>query len=303
VARLTGNLKMSYTSEKSVRKDAERLAQVLLQEPLASEDLSEIDELIFAPHSLLHRLPAAFLPFIDNGKRYPNLVLRFKLRTVPFAGVLLDNRPRDPVCARPLSPIRLLTTEDIPDEKAEVAAVTQVYDNPFFATRRRASRADLFTALESVTTVHASLHGSASDWAKIPTSASREKPDKGFALLQLRDGPLTVFDLLAHPRPFCAELVVLASCHVGRGRRSDGDEETGVARALLARQVQHVIGALWVLDGDGPSAPRLAPLMAELHRNYRQTRDAAQALAEAQRQAIARHTPAAIWTGLMVLGK
>lgn len=301
--RLSSNLQFSYLTEKSVAPDGQRLSRAMLQEPLAAEDLSAVDEVILIPHSVLHRLPAAFLPFVEGERSYAHLIQRFKLRTLPFAGLMLNNRERPPSCSRPLSALRILTNDNVPEAKQEAVGVAEQYGSPRFATRQRASRADFFAALEGSHIVHAALHGRASDRAERPSSASPVKPDEGYAFLTLRDGPVTVFDLLAHPRPLCADLVVLASCHLGRGRRSAGDEETGIARALLGRQIGDVIGSLWKLTSQGPDKPGMATLMADFHHSFRRTGDAAQSLAEAQRQAIQRHLPAQLWTGLIVIGR
>jgi CHAT domain-containing protein len=107
------------------------------------------------------------------------------------------------------------------------------------------------------------------------------RPDSPqFSWAQLADGPLAVADL-AELRLEQQPLVVLSACESGRGQPRGGGL-VGMARGFMLAGAAGLIASLWKV-ADGATAGFMADLYAQL-----QSHSPADALAAAQRRAIAR---------------
>lgn len=94
-------------------------------------------------------------------------------------------------------------------------------------------------------------------------------------------------------------LVVLSACDTALGERSEGDDVTGLTRALLATGAPSVVTTLWEIDDQSTEA-----LMTALHRRLRQGGSVAEALRGAQLELLGRpewRSPF-FWAAFMLTG-
>ncbi|WP_053731326.1 CHAT domain-containing protein [Nocardia sp. NRRL S-836] len=146
----------------------------------------------------------------------------------------------------------------------EVEALSRRYPRAERFTGRRATTANLLTALDGAELAHIAAHG-------------RFRADNPlFSTLTLADGPLTVYDLEGLHRP--PRQVILSACESGSSGIRPGDELLGLAAALLALGTRTLIASAVSVPDDTSKA-----LMLRYHRELAGGREPAQALAKAQR--------------------
>lgn len=269
------------------KKEDERwLSQLLLERPLAGIDLMGVRSLLLIPHAELHSIPWAYLPGVSRPGR--RLIEDFNLKVLPFAGLLLRRAEHESL--RPRDTVRILADRSALEyADLEVARVSSVYRH---AAAENAGWPELQEVLATKGVVHIIAHGRSTN------RASAKDATGGYSLLNLSSGPVRVMDILTMPNAVRADVIVLASCMLGLGRSSSGDEQVGIARALLARGASSVLGALWRLPEAGPTVV----LMESLHRGLVQGAATADALAAAQRQAIRQGVMPLYWAALVATG-
>lgn len=273
----------------------QRLHQLLIQPAEAAGLLQGITKLILVPHAELHYLPFAALLGEGPGGQY--LVSRYDLTTVPSASVWLELARR---ATSPTSDGRILAMAPAPSElpgaRAEVEAIGRIGgERATVLLGPDATRQAMNTALP----VHDVLH--------LATYGVLNRRNPLFSYVELApsgdsDGRLEVHDI--YGLPINARVVVLSACQtgVGSGMRSDvpaGDEWVGLSRAFLLAGAQRVVATLWPV-ADGASAE----LMVWFHTGLASGQEAAAALADAQRRAIAdpRMSHPFYWSGFMLSG-
>lgn len=92
-------------------------------------------------------------------------------------------------------------------------------------------------------------------------------------------------------------LVVLSACRSARGPHVAGEGPLSLARAFFQAGAATVVATLWPLRDD-----EAAPLVSSIYRELGAGRSVAEALARAQRRAIAAGAPTAAWAGVVALG-
>lgn len=93
------------------------------------------------------------------------------------------------------------------------------------------------------------------------------------------------------------KVVFLSACRSATGRVLDGEGPMSLARAFFRAGARAVVGSLWPLRDD-EQAQLAGAFAMEIARGA----SVADALADAQRAAIARGAPAAAWAGMVALG-
>ncbi|HRI69840.1 MAG TPA: CHAT domain-containing protein, partial [Polyangium sp.] len=232
-----------------------------------------------------HEIPYAVLPF--EGK---HLVQRFNLRVLPHAAMVL----RPSVSTKAQSPAAIFyyagdnptnALQRIREEADQVGGLYGV--TPIEAP----NRGTLLQALETFDIVHFIVHG------RTQSSATSSLAHIDLPATQSDNGDLEVTHVLLHPRPLSARIAVLASCELGMGRRSPGDDGVGLARVLLQKGVGAVIAPLWAI-GNGKETRDMAEY---IHQGLRAGKSAHIALADAQRSAIGKML-AGYWSPFIVVG-
>jgi tetratricopeptide (TPR) repeat protein len=156
-----------------------------------------------------------------------------------------------------------------PNEAREVAAL---WDRGTVETGLAATAAVLRKAFCSASVLHVAAHG----------LASQGNPNETDLLLApTAQDPSGRFEIATLPkRDECRpRLVVLSACNSARGAISTTEGLLGAAHELHRRGVPAVVATLWAIDDNDA-----ASLFSDFHRTYRRTRDAAEALAEVQRE-------------------
>ncbi|HEU4324872.1 MAG TPA: CHAT domain-containing protein [Roseiflexaceae bacterium] len=120
------------------------------------------------------------------------------------------------------------------------------------------------------------------------------RPDNPlFSWVRLADSRLTVADLYALTLPG-RPLVVLSACETGRGQPRGGGL-LGIGRALLVAGADGLVLSQWRVADSAT-----AQLMDDLYQGLADA-DAAMALSQAQRRAVARGVAAAHWSGFLLI--
>ncbi|MEW6364657.1 MAG: CHAT domain-containing protein [Acidobacteriota bacterium] len=301
------------------RDDAEARAAArlfrLLLAPATRDLPASKTRLIVIPDGILHQLP--FDALRCHGPRHEFVTNHYSITLAPSASVWLRLRNAgnaqathpavvlaDPALLRPGSgPVsseqkeRLWTLEwlgpmgGLPSARAEGRAVRKWLGRDCLllegsaATERALKRIDLnrFRILHFAT--HTILDDARPDRSAILLAAGSARED---GLLQTRE--------IVGMR-MAGQLVVLASCRSASGTLLPGEGVMGIARAFLQAGASVVVGSLWPLRD--AEARRFFGAFYERIRNGT---DVAAAAAGARRDCVDRHTPAAAWAGVVVIG-
>lgn len=273
-------------ADSEIDRHAEPLSEWML--PKAVLDMlqqANTRSLVMVPHGVLHEVPFAYLPY--QGKR---LVEQFDIRVLPYAGLLLSGTqaPSTSLLTAAVltydgdqSPLRLA--------RKEATTIAGLYK---VANTAGATRAQFLDALHRASIVHLSAHG---------ISATKAG---GYASIDLQttgpsdNGDVLVSDILFDREPIVSSTVVLASCELGVGRRTFGDDAIGIPRSLLQKGAGTVVAPIWRID----DAPEVIEIMADFHRGLLAGNSASQALANAQRKAIKAGKSGGYWAGFLALG-
>ena len=110
-------------------------------------------------------------------------------------------------------------------------------------TGRNATKAEVLKRMKSVALIHIAAHGD----SKFGEIALAPNPERASQITENEDFMLTMSDVRAVG--LRARLVVLSSCHSGRGEvNSEG--VVGIARAFLCAGARSVLVSLWAIDDD-----------------------------------------------------
>jgi tetratricopeptide (TPR) repeat protein len=235
---------------------------------------------VLLPHRELHGLPFAAL---HDGTAW--LVERCAIQSVPSAAVWLALQQRPPARREGRALIMAVGASQLPQVRLEAGALAQAWPGP--VDRREEAEATLaaWTRLAPQAQIlHLACH------------AQFRRDNPAFSHLALADGPLPLFEVAG--TPLQAELVSLSACETGIGLATHGDEVLGLARAFLTAGSANVLATLWPV-GDAASA-RLA---GDFHRAWQSGLPLAQALQQAQRQAIRAGAHLLDWAGCVLHGR
>lgn len=263
-----------------VRADLDALAMPVLLPALRAAvrrsldlGLRQLDDLLLAPLRIGDG-PAVLscsgdLVFLPWGL----LASRVGVSTVvtPSAAAWLKGQQR----TRPAEPrVVAVAGPDLRRSAEEARRVRQIWPGATAFTGPAATAAETHSALVSADLVHVAAHG-------------RHRQDNPlFSSVRMADGHLYAYEI--DTGAAAAGCVVLSACEAGLATLRPGDESLGLSHALLQRGATSVIAGV-ARVGDAVSAC----LMERLHGAMQRGRDAASALAEAQRDTMEGDSPAA----------
>ncbi len=226
--------------------------------------LHDAAHLQIVPHGPLHYLP---LHALWDGERY--LVERFSVSYLPASSLLpYCQSPGKPTSAAP----RLLALGHsfggrLPRAVEEARQVAALWGGEALV-EHRATRSRLFDATAQYRIVHLAAHG----------AFRNDRPL--FSGVALEDGWLTALDIFHHRIP--VDLVTFSACETGRSAIGAGDELHGLQRAFFASGTSSLLLSLWPV-----SDAITTGLMLAFYRALRNGAGRAEALRNAQRQALA----------------
>ena len=132
---------------------------------------------------------------------------------------------------------------DLPFAQKEVEMIASIL-NTRPLTGREATKAEVIKRMSSVGLIHIAAHGNKTtgEIALSPNPGwTSEFPQKTDYILKMSD---------VQAANLRARLVVLSSCHSGRGRILKGEGVVGIARAFLAAGARSVLISLWAVDDE-----------------------------------------------------
>lgn len=251
------------------------------------------EKLILVPHGDLHYLPFAALRDPQTG-RY--LIENYTLILAPSASVLplLQNK-ETPVTGTALvlgAPEELdPDLGPLPGALREARqAATLLGTTPLLGAQATEDR--LYGLGGEIDLLHIAAHGVYDPDNPLFSRIALTPGEK-------HDGFLEVHEILTGLDLSGVNLVVLSACQTARGKRSGGDEMTGLTRAFLGAGSPGVISTLWNID-DAASAL----LMRNLYRHLLNGVPAAEALRAAQLDLLrgARYRKPYYWAAFTLTG-
>ena len=257
------------------------------------DHLSPDSHLLIAPHRQLHRLPWAALMPVNNR---PLAALSIPVLVPSLqALLLLDQRPAPtPLPAGQGLVVAVSKFEGgrppLPQVRQEAALLQDLLAPAgHLLTEAAATKAALseLAAEAGLATRYAFLH--------IASHAFHEPHTGWLSGIALHHEELWLDELWAlAPLP---ALVTLSACSSSQSRLYAGDEHVSLVTTGLSAGARQVIGSLWpVVDTAAPQ------LMHELYQQIQAGHRPAASLALAQRAALARGVPAALWGGFCCTG-
>ncbi len=268
----------------------------------------EVKRLVIVPDGCLSRLPFGALPGEDGRP----LAERFSIELAPSATLWSRWKEKtgdgsaepsvfalaDPAVASGSggsapagggAPERR-TTDPLPRARDEAAGMAAALPGASVvlvgagATEAALKKADL----KRFGVVHLAAHAVLDD----------ERPERSAVLLAPGDGEdgflqmKEIVDLRLR-----GQTVILTACRSASGAWIDGEGVMGLARSFFEAGSRAVVGSLWPLRDDETAA-----LMRDFSAAIAEGQSVADALASAQRRAIASGAPVAAWAGLVTLG-
>ncbi len=261
------------------------------------------EELVFVPDRALAEIPFAAL---RNPRTQDYVVEEHSVVVAPsatlFLGVVARSGGRRE--GQALSALLLANPRfdrglypdlpDLPGAAREARAVAAVYGA--LATMRlgpEATKQALLAEAGRYSVVHVAAHA----------LADRELPALSRLVLTPAggdDGSLYAYEV-ERRRFRGTQVVVLAACDSGRGDPERREGAQGLAWAFLAAGVPAVVASLWSVDDS-----MVGSQLAEFHRQFRASRDAAAALRSAQLALLRGPDPAlrspAVWASVELFG-
>jgi tetratricopeptide (TPR) repeat protein len=167
----------------------------------------------------------------------------------PSAGLWAHARGAQPAAGRPA--VAVIAGPDLDGAGAEVKAVAAEYEGARVLLPPESTAATTVALVKDAGLAHFACHG-------------RFRSDSPlFSALQLTDGPLTLYEMLAHG--VAPHRVVLASCHSGAQQPYGGNEVLGFASAMMSHGSVGVAAADVPIP-DGASAGAMTVLHQRLAR-------------------------------------
>jgi CHAT domain-containing protein len=272
------------------RGDATSGAQLhaLLIAPIAQR-IARQPTLVIVPDGALHGVAFSAL-FDPQSRRY--LIEDHTVIVAPSAAVYSEalKRRETRVSASDLLLVAQPKRGDVPLDTGEAEEITPLYAKVTRLTGAAASRAALLREVIAANVLHFAGHGITDARAGSALLLASSAGDSGI---------VDTRDIAALSLPV-ARTVVLAACSTAAARARSGREGVdSVARAFLAAGAPSVIATLWPIDD------RLAaPMFVRIHRRLAQGATAADAVREAQLDAIrgAAPLPPSIWAAIQTIG-
>jgi hypothetical protein len=257
----------------AIRDGVMRMTSVAMKTPdlprlldAVREDLAVTSNVIVVPDGILQH--ASFAPY---------LVRTHAISVAPSASLLAANGRRATKGGTMLivgNPEGDDDTPALPEVEREVKALATVYRDAKLRFGPDATKARFIAEAAKYDAIHFAGHGfSDTDALTASLLFARDGADSGRLYL----------DDIARLRLTRAPLVVLAACGTLRGRATGMDGMPSIARSFLEAGASTVIATLESVD-DAPTAR----LLRDFHRHLGSGESAAQALRDAQLDAIAR---------------
>lgn len=308
IARLARRATDALAGGSATASDPLRRLHAMLITPALAHLGPGIRRLVVVPEGPLYHVPFAAL---EDPSGAP-LVTRWAVVIAPSASLLVEalGRPRragggrllvlaDPVRRPASTPTRTGAIEAVfeaagatgalPGARREARLVGRYASVRDVRTGRHATEDALLGAdLRDVSVLHIASHAVVDDVSALRTAIA-------LAPAGADDGFLTASDVAA--LDLVADLVVLSACRTARGRVIGGEGLQGLAGPFLAAGARLLVASQWEVRDDAT-----ATLMDDLYAALARGAVAADALAEAQRRAIARGDPAQVWAAFTAIG-
>ncbi len=266
--------------------------ELRVDDPATLSDLAALYEWLVRP--IEHRLGGEGVPLVliaDGdvaGVPFPalrdNVRGRYLIESHPLrSGVSLRDADRPAPSPLPQAPRALLVADPafdprvfprlapLPGAMAEARAIAAQYPGALTLSGATASRRAFEAALRSVDVAHYAGHALFDDVRPEQSSLALAPDSAAESSGRLAAADIERLDLHG------VRLVVLSACETARPRGGRSAGFAGLAGSLLAAGAGGVLGTLWRVDD-----ALTLQLMAEFHRAYRQSGDAARSLREAQ---------------------
>ena len=266
----------------------------LIRPVIADGLLDDVRRLILVPHDILTYLPFPALRRVET-RRF--LIQDFEISRLPTAAALTQlaaTRSRTASRASVFAPL----TDELPATRREADVVRDALPGTRRLLGRRATEAELRTALREPGPVHVATHGIMNSdnpmFSRIVLAPGAGDDSRD-------DGRLEVHELLGFEAR--ASLLFLSGCETGVGRAGStrfapGEDYATLALAFLRAGVHNVVATLWRVDDEGS-----ATFAKQFYESYG-SESPARALAIAQREMIRDETYSApyYWAGYQLLG-
>lgn len=257
----------------------------MLVRPLERFGVTEASAIGLVPHGPLHYLPFAAL---SDGSHYlGERASLFYLPSADLFGIAAAPGASRPVSMAAFAHSRagLPRLEFAADEAEDIAKGYAVEAKTGATATATAFRA----AAASASRLHVAAHGLL-DPVQPAFSRLLLAPD------DQSDGVVNLFEVPALPLAG-VDLVTLSACDTQVGRRSLGDEISGLNRAFLAAGARTVVASLWTVDDEVGSF-----LMRRFYENLRGGMAKADALRAAQNAVRADHPSPYDWASFVLNG-
>lgn len=267
-----------------VRRELHALWETLVRD--LKSPLHDCRRLIVVPHGPLHVVP--FHALWDGES---HLISHYEVSYMPSASLFLHANGKLPRCATTTgegdSIVVGVADEAAPGIADEAKLVAHLLSPSRVLLNEEATLERFSASVSSASTIHLACHG----------RYSRRSPMASG--LRLADRWLTVRDV--YGLNLSADLVTLSGCDTGRNLVTAGDELLGLMRGFLATGVRSLLVSLWVA-----SDAVTAALMGDFYRRWRGRRGTpiskAEALRQAQLEAMSRHPHPAFWAPFILVG-
>jgi CHAT domain-containing protein len=254
----------------------------LLIDPI-EDQLDPRRALAIIPDQALHRLN---FPALYSASRRSYLIQRYTLLESPSLTSLLSAGAGSPGRS---NVVAFGAQSDDTQATRELVGVQQLYRNTVSFNGPTALRPSFLSSLASAGVLHYAGH-----------SQDASDPLRSSILLDgNREGSnsVTAADIAARRMP-ANSVVVLASCDSSVGNSRDGLGVRGLTSAFLISGAGSVVGSLWLVEAESTSR-----LVLAFHRSFARDRvPVADALRNAQLQAIAGGSHPYYWSGFVVTG-
>lgn len=234
---------LAYPSEEDERRSVPFLHQVIFG---LAEELPDDEEIIVVPEGPMFQVPFEAL----QSAKGSYLVEKVRIRVIPSlttlkilnesaadyhskVGALLVGDP----CVTNLKSIHLLP---LPFARKEVEMIGELLGvQESCLTGSKATKREVLRRISGVSLVHIAAHASA-ERGEIALAGDEFSAEEDW-LLSMKDVANVGLE---------AKLVVLSTCHSGRGTFMTGEGVVGIARAFLGSGARAVVMSLWAIDDE-----------------------------------------------------
>ncbi len=272
---------------------ARRLYDELLG-PALAELPAAVEHLVIVPDGILYRLPMAALTDREDAP----LAARYRLSMVPSATLWLRWGASTPPAA---SGSVLVFADPVPAAPAALAPLPAARREGRSAVRHLRRRSELLIGERASERALKALEPGAFQLLHFAAHAvvDAEHPHRS-AVVLAPGGPDQ--DGLLQPREIAAlelggGVVLLSACESAGGEVLRGEGPLSLARAFFEAGSRAVVASLWPLRDD-----QAAELFDRFYRHLSTGSSVADALAAAQRDALAAGRPPSAWAGVAVYG-